>query len=74
MSAAAANRDLPGIYHKSGSLRAERRWALWTAYISLIFSAIVLLAPPVYMLITSLKTSAAIPGSCATRRSTITGR
>ena len=60
MSAAAANRDLPGIYHKSGSLRAERRWALWTAYISLIFSAIVLLAPPVYMLITSLKTSAEI--------------
>ena len=60
MSASAANRDLPGIYSRSGSLRAERRWALWTAYISLTFSAIILLAPPIYMLITSLKTSAEI--------------
>lgn len=56
----AANRDLPGIYHKAGSLRAERRWALWTAYISLIFAAIIMLAPPVYMFMTSIKTSAEI--------------
>lgn len=49
-----------GIYHKAGSLRAERRWALWTAYISLIVSAIIFLAPPVYMFITSLKTSAEV--------------
>ena len=60
MSAATANRDIPGIYHKAGSLHAERRWALWTAYVSLVVSAIILLAPPVYMLITSLKTSAEI--------------
>jgi multiple sugar transport system permease protein len=63
-----------GIFHKAGSLHAERRWALWTAYISLIFAAIIMLAPPFYMLVTSLKTSAevrtsaAIPGSCAARR------
>jgi multiple sugar transport system permease protein len=60
MSVSAANRDLPGIYHKAGSLRAERRWALWTAYASLIFAAIIMLAPPVYMFITSIKTSAEI--------------
>jgi multiple sugar transport system permease protein len=56
MSAATA----PGIFHKAGSLHAERRWALWTAYISLIFAAIVMLAPPFYMLVTSLKTSAEV--------------
>ncbi|NMJ43241.1 carbohydrate ABC transporter permease [Roseomonas sp. JC162] len=49
-----------GIYHKAGSLRRERRWALWTAYLSLIVSAIIMLAPPVYMLLTSLKTSAEV--------------
>ena len=40
MSATTSNRALPGIYHKAGSLRAERRWALWSAYISLILSLI----------------------------------
>ncbi|MCX7900336.1 MAG: ATP-binding protein, partial [Methylocystis sp.] len=40
MSATAANRDLPGIYHKAGSLRAERPWAMWTAYASLILAAV----------------------------------
>ena len=59
-AAAAANRDMPSLYGKAGSLRSERRWALIWAYISLIFSAIILLTPPVYMLITSLKTSAEI--------------
>jgi len=57
---AAANRDMPSLYGKAGSLRSERRWALIWVYISLIFSAIILLTPPVYMLITSLKTSAEI--------------
>jgi multiple sugar transport system permease protein len=57
---AATGRDVPGIYHKAGSLRAERRWALWTAYASLIFAAIIMLAPPFYMLLTSLKTSAEV--------------
>ena len=40
MSAGGATRDTPGIYHKAGSLHAERRWALWTAYISLIVAAV----------------------------------
>ena len=48
------------LLRKAGSLHAERRWALWTAYISLIFAAIVMLAPPFYMLVTSLKTSAEV--------------
>ncbi|MBM3586899.1 MAG: carbohydrate ABC transporter permease [Alphaproteobacteria bacterium] len=56
----ATNRDMPSFYGKAGSLRSERRWALIWAYISLIFSAIILLTPPVYMLITSLKTSGEI--------------
>jgi len=43
-----------------GSLKAERRWALWSAYVSLIIAAIVMLAPPFYMLVTALKTSAEI--------------
>jgi multiple sugar transport system permease protein len=51
---------MPSLYGKAGSLRSERRWALIWAYISLIISAIILLTPPVYMLITSLKTSAEI--------------
>jgi multiple sugar transport system permease protein len=59
-AAAATNRDMPSLYGTAGSLRSERRWALIWAYISLIFSAIILLTPPVYMLITSLKTSAEI--------------
>jgi multiple sugar transport system permease protein len=50
-------RDLPSIYHKAGSLHRERVWALRLAYASLIFAAIIFLAPPVYMLITSVKTS-----------------
>ncbi len=43
-----------------GSLKAERRWALWSAYVSLVIAAIVMLAPPFYMLVTALKTSAEI--------------
>ena len=60
MSASTASRDLPGIYHKAGSLRSERRWALVVSYISLIFAAVIFLTPPIYMFITSLKTSAEI--------------
>lgn len=43
-----------------GSLKAERRWALWSAYLSLVVAAVVMLAPPFYMLVTALKTSAEI--------------
>jgi multiple sugar transport system permease protein len=58
VAAAGARRDVPAIYSKAGSLHRERVWALRTAYASLIIAAIVLLAPPIYMLITALKTSA----------------
>ena len=50
-------RDMPAIYHKAGSLRSERVWALRLSYASLILAAIIFLAPPVYMLVTSLKTN-----------------
>jgi multiple sugar transport system permease protein len=56
-AAAGARREIPAIYGKIGSLQKERVWALRTAYVSLVVAAIVLLAPPVYMLITALKTS-----------------
>jgi multiple sugar transport system permease protein len=42
----------------NGSLRAERRWALIIAYVSLCAAVVIFLLPPVYMLITSLKTNA----------------
>ncbi len=44
------------------SLRSERRWALWGSYAALALFAVFFLTPPVYMLITSLKTSAEIGG------------
>ena len=61
MSATARPSEMvPGLGRRIGSLRSERRWALWTAYISLIIAAVVMLAPPLYMLLTSIKTSAEI--------------
>lgn len=60
MSAATMNRDTPAIYAKAGSLSRERRWAMWTAYASLIVAAVIFLAPPLYMLLTSFKTNAEI--------------
>lgn len=41
----------------SGGLRQQRRWSLWLAYFFLVLFCIFFLAPPVYMFITSLKTS-----------------
>jgi multiple sugar transport system permease protein len=43
-----------------GSMSADRRWAMRWSYFFLILFAIFFLTPPVYMLITSLKTSAEI--------------
>src|SRR5204863_4888244 len=45
---------------KSGSMSRDRRWALRWSYFFLTVFAIFFLMPPVYMLITSLKTSAEI--------------
>jgi multiple sugar transport system permease protein len=45
---------------KYGSMSRDRRWALRWSYFFLVVFAIFFLTPPVYMLITSLKTSAEI--------------
>jgi multiple sugar transport system permease protein len=60
MSASTASTIASYTGKKLGSLRSERRWALWTAYASLIVATIIFLAPPFYMLVTSLKSSAEI--------------
>jgi multiple sugar transport system permease protein len=52
----AANRAAP----KYGSMKRDRLWALRWSYFFLVLFAIFFLLPPVYMLITSLKTSAEI--------------
>jgi multiple sugar transport system permease protein len=41
---------------KSGSIRQDRRRAMFWSYVFLIIFVIFFLTPPVYMLITSLKT------------------
>src|SRR3954452_12061475 len=43
-----------------GSMSRDRRWALRWSYVFLVLFAIFFLTPPLYMLITSLKTSAEI--------------
>ena len=50
----------PARKRRSGSMRRDRRWAMRWSYFFLIAFAIFFLMPPVYMLITSLKTSAEI--------------
>ena len=47
-------------YHKAGSIRRERRWALIGAYAALAVFVVFFLTPPIYMLVTSLKSSAEI--------------
>src|SRR2546430_6966665 len=45
---------------KYGSMSRDRRWALRWSYFFLILFAIFFLMPPLYMFVTSLKTSAEI--------------
>jgi multiple sugar transport system permease protein len=45
---------------KYGSMSRDRRWALRWSYFFLVLFAVFFLIPPIYMLITSLKTSAEI--------------
>jgi multiple sugar transport system permease protein len=52
-----ARRKYPPKY---GSISRDRRWALRWSYAFLVLFAIFFLMPPIYMLITSLKTSAEI--------------
>ena len=53
---APASRPVP----RYGSMKRDRTWALRWSYFFLVLFAIFFLLPPVYMLITSLKTSAEI--------------
>jgi multiple sugar transport system permease protein len=58
MTAAAATPVMEASSHKSyGSMSNDRKWALRWSYFFLILFAIFFLTPPIYMLITSLKTS-----------------
>jgi multiple sugar transport system permease protein len=52
-----ARRKYPPKY---GSISRDRRWALRWSYVFLVLFAVFFLMPPIYMLITSLKTSAEI--------------
>jgi multiple sugar transport system permease protein len=45
---------------RSASLQRQRRWALWGSYIALLTFVFAFLVPPIYTLVTSLKTSAEI--------------
>ena len=47
-------------YHKAGSIKRERRWALIGAYVALAVFVLFFLVPPFHMLVTSLKSSAEI--------------
>jgi multiple sugar transport system permease protein len=50
----------PTARMKYGSMSRERKWALRWSYFFLVLFAIFFLTPPIYMFITSLKTSAEI--------------
>jgi len=55
--AAAATLSQAGAAPRYGSLKRQRQWALVLSYICLAFFVIFFLTPPVYMFLTSLKTS-----------------
>jgi multiple sugar transport system permease protein len=59
-AASATTGAAPARARRYGSMSRDRRWALRWSYVFLILFAIFFLTPPVYMLITSLKTSAEI--------------
>src|SRR5215471_17200936 len=50
----------PASRPRYGSMSRDRRWALRWSYVFLTLFAVFFLMPPVYMFITSLKTSAEI--------------
>jgi multiple sugar transport system permease protein len=61
MTAASISTDAaPARRRTYGSMSRDRRWALRWSYFFLVVFAVFFLMPPVYMLITSLKTSAEI--------------
>ncbi|MGL3109542.1 carbohydrate ABC transporter permease [Bradyrhizobium sp. BR 1432] len=60
MSSLAIDKAGPNRKVKYGSMSRDRAWALRWSYFFLVLFAIFFLTPPVYMLITSLKSSAEI--------------
>ena len=60
MAVATVAAHTPRSRKKYGSMSSDRRWALRWSYFFLVIFAIFFLVPPVYMVITSLKTSAEI--------------
>jgi multiple sugar transport system permease protein len=61
MTAVSVSADAQAVTRpRYGSMSQQRRWALRWSYFFLLLFAIFFLTPPVYMLITSLKTSAEI--------------
>jgi multiple sugar transport system permease protein len=57
MTIAAAPNGVATARQRYGSMSGDRRWALRWSYFFLVVFAIFFLTPPIYMLITSLKTS-----------------
>lgn len=60
MTMTAVTIDKAGPSRKTGSMSRDRKWALRWSYVFLTLFAIFFLFPPIYMFITSLKTSAEI--------------
>jgi multiple sugar transport system permease protein len=60
MVAAAEATALAGAARRTGSLSKSRKRALFWSYVFLVIFAVFFLMPPIYMLITSLKSSAEI--------------
>jgi multiple sugar transport system permease protein len=60
MAHAMITASVPRAPTRYGSMSRDRRWALRWSYFFLVLFAIFFLTPPVYMFITSLKTSAEI--------------
>ena len=58
--AAVIRESVPRAPTRYGSMSRDRRWALRWSYFFLVLFAILFLTPPIYMFITSLKTSAEI--------------
>jgi multiple sugar transport system permease protein len=60
MTAATLPQTATAARPRYGSMSSDRRWAMRWSYFFLVIFAIFFLTPPIYMLITSLKTSAEI--------------
>ena len=61
MTATTANATVPAVGRRRlASVKRSRRWALILSYVFLVLFAIFFLAPPYYMIVTSLKSNAEV--------------